>query len=122
MVARRLATVVGLGAAILTSTVAVAAGVCGDADRSGAVTVTDGVQVLRAAAELSSICTDGPLPCDVDGSGCATSTLFSIAGSGDLATWPSPADAGRATGLRTFRFRTGALVAGDSMAETNLVR
>jgi len=42
-------------------------GLCGDADLSGAVTVTDGVQVLRAAADLSSSCT--PARCDVDGSG-----------------------------------------------------
>ncbi len=42
-------------------------GVCGDADGNGAVTVTDGVQVLRAAAELSSSCR--PATCDVDGSG-----------------------------------------------------
>ncbi len=42
-------------------------GLCGDADLSGTVTVTDGVQVLRAAAGLSSPCTPGR--CDVDGSG-----------------------------------------------------
>ena len=43
---------------------------CGDADGSGEVTVTDGVQTLRAAADLSSTCT---LPrCDVNGSGSIT--------------------------------------------------
>ncbi len=41
--------------------------VCGDADGNGTVTVTDGVQVLRAAAELSSPCTLAA--CDVDGDG-----------------------------------------------------
>ena len=41
--------------------------VCGDADGNGDVTVTDGVQVLRAAAELPSSCT--PAVCDVDGDG-----------------------------------------------------
>jgi hypothetical protein len=41
--------------------------VCGDADGNGTVTVTDGVQVLRAAAELSSSCP--PAACDVDGDG-----------------------------------------------------
>lgn len=46
--------------------------VCGDADASGAVTVTDGVQVLRAAAGLSSTCTAHAASCDVDGSGTAT--------------------------------------------------
>jgi hypothetical protein len=40
---------------------------CGDADGSGSVTVTDGVQTLRSAAGLSSSCT--PARCDVDGSG-----------------------------------------------------
>lgn len=36
---------------------------CGDADGDGSVTVTDGVQALRAAAGLSSTCGSG---CDVD--------------------------------------------------------
>lgn len=44
-----------------------AAATCGDADASGAVTVTDGVQTLRAAAGLESPCTASR--CDVDGSG-----------------------------------------------------
>lgn len=47
-----------------------AAEVCGDADGSGTVTVTDGVQTLRAAASLSSTC--NPARCDVDGSGTIT--------------------------------------------------
>ena len=46
--------------------------VCGDADGNGAVTVTDGVQVLRAAAGLSTSCGAGR--CDVDGSGAITVT------------------------------------------------
>ncbi len=46
--------------------------VCGDVDASGTVTVTDGVQTLRAAAGLSSACT--PAACDVDGSGGVTVT------------------------------------------------
>ena len=45
---------------------------CGDADANGAVTVTDGVQTLRAAAGLSSPCTLAR--CDVDGSGAITVT------------------------------------------------
>ena len=40
---------------------------CADANGDGAVTVSDGVQVLRAAADLSSSCT--LFSCDVDGSG-----------------------------------------------------
>lgn len=45
---------------------------CGDADASGAITVTDGVQTLRASAGLSTSCTAGR--CDVDGSGSITVT------------------------------------------------
>ncbi len=45
---------------------------CGDPDASGAVTVTDGVQVLSEAAGLTSGCTD-PI-CDVDDSGLITVT------------------------------------------------
>ncbi len=42
-------------------------GICADADASGTVTVSDGVQTLRAAAGLSSVCE--PARCDVDGNG-----------------------------------------------------
>lgn len=54
----------GLGAASGAS-----AQVCGDADGNGAVNVTDGVQVLRAAAGLTSTCTQNPNNCNVDGTG-----------------------------------------------------
>ncbi len=40
---------------------------CGDVDDSKSVTVTDGVQVLRAAAELSSDCTLAVCDADVNG-------------------------------------------------------
>ncbi len=40
---------------------------CGDADDNGGVTVTDGVQTLRAAAGLPTVCV--PARCDLDGSG-----------------------------------------------------
>jgi uncharacterized delta-60 repeat protein len=46
--------------------------VCGDADRNGTVTVTDGVQALRAAAGLSGVCV--ATTCDVDGNGDVTVT------------------------------------------------
>ncbi len=46
--------------------------VCGDADASGSVTVTDGVQTLRAAAALPSVCSLSR--CDVDGSGSVSVT------------------------------------------------
>lgn len=46
---------------------------CGDPDGSGSVTVSDGVNVLRAAAGLSSTC-GAAAACDVDGSGAMTVT------------------------------------------------
>lgn len=46
---------------------------CGDADANGVVTVSDGVNVLRAAAGLASTCAD-PAPCDVNGDGAVTVT------------------------------------------------
>lgn len=46
---------------------------CGDPDGSGAVTVSDGVNVLRAAAGLPSACAV-MAACDVDGSGTASVT------------------------------------------------
>ena len=45
---------------------------CGDPDASGTVTVTDGVQVLEAAAGLPSACSD--TVCDVDNNGEITVT------------------------------------------------
>jgi len=50
-----------------TPTPRATATICGDADASGLVTVSDGVEVLRAAAGLSTDCTLAI--CDVDGSG-----------------------------------------------------
>ena len=47
-------------------------GLCGDANESGGVTVTDGVEVLSAAAGLASECSTAV--CDVDGSGAVTVT------------------------------------------------
>jgi hypothetical protein len=47
-----------------------AAEICGDADGSGAVNLTDGVQVLRAAAGLPGECPTSR--CDVDRSGTVT--------------------------------------------------
>ncbi len=42
---------------------------CGDSDGNGTVSVTDGVNVLRVAAGLSSACANAGSRCDVDGSG-----------------------------------------------------
>jgi hypothetical protein len=61
-----------LGFLIAVATAAPAAAqICGDANGDGNVTVTDGVQALRAAAGLSSTCDAG---CDVDGNGTVTVT------------------------------------------------
>ncbi len=51
---------------------AAAAQECGDANGNGSITVTDGVQVLRAAADLASDCT--PERCDVNANGSTTVT------------------------------------------------
>lgn len=56
---------------IIASVGSAAAQVCGDGNDDGNVTVTDGVQALRAAAGLSNSCGDG---CDVDGNGEITVT------------------------------------------------
>jgi hypothetical protein len=59
-------------ALLATTTPGFAADRCGDADSSGSVTVTDGVQTLRAAAGLGSSCTLAR--CDVDDSGSVSVT------------------------------------------------
>ena len=65
---RLLATILCVGAVLASARgTSFGAGVCGDADGNGEVTVTDGVQVLRAGAGLSSSCTADPARCDVDG-------------------------------------------------------
>ncbi len=56
----------------MAATPAFAADRCGDADGNGAVTVTDGVQVLRAAVGLGSSCTLAR--CDLDDSGAVSVT------------------------------------------------
>lgn len=53
--------------AVVLFSVPASAQVCGDADGNGQVSVTDGVQALRAAATLSTTCTAAR--CDVDGNG-----------------------------------------------------
>jgi uncharacterized delta-60 repeat protein len=62
----------GLGLALVRLLGTPIGSTCGDADGSGTVSVTDGVQTLRAAADLSSVCM--PATCDVDGSGVVTVT------------------------------------------------
>ncbi len=61
-----------VAAVLLVTHGSASAQICGDADNSGSVTVTDGVQALRAAAALTSTCAAST--CDVDGSGTITVT------------------------------------------------
>jgi hypothetical protein len=66
---------------------------CGDADANGAVTVTDGVLTLAAAAGLPSSCS--PVVCDLDGNGSVTvsdgvNVLRLAAGLAALAGCPIP--------------------------------
>jgi CxxC motif-containing protein (DUF1111 family) len=67
-----LAAALLLGAAVGLWTDRVQAELCGDADGSGSVSVTDGVRALRAAAGLPDAC--APAVCDVDGNGSITVT------------------------------------------------
>src|SRR5262249_54889799 len=61
-----------LSSVVLLAARPAAAQICGDADGSGAVTVSDGVATLRAAVGLDSLCSDEA--CDIDGSGAITVT------------------------------------------------
>ena len=65
----RVAVATLVGAALVSP---LRAETCGDADGGGNVSVSDGVQVLRAAAGLEALCP--PVDCDVDGSGGVTVT------------------------------------------------
>lgn len=69
---RALVTMVFALALVAGGAAPATAQVCGDADGSGTVSVSDGVQTLRAAAGLQSTCTAAA--CDVDGSGAVTVT------------------------------------------------
>jgi hypothetical protein len=97
-VRRRSGTRALLQAAIAAGLVALLAGpaaaVCGDATGDGDVTVSDGVQALRAAADLSSLCDDR---CDVDANGAITvsdgvNILRHAAGLSSVQNCPETAD------------------------------
>lgn len=63
----RMACALALLTALVSGVPSAAAETCGDADQSGAVTVTDGVRALQAAAGLAGRCETAI--CDLDGSG-----------------------------------------------------
>jgi hypothetical protein len=89
--------IIGLASIVASAaTPAVALDRCGDADGNGAITVTDGVQTLRAAAGLASSCTLAR--CDLDASGTVSVTdgvnvLRAAAGLAVTLGCPSPAPA-----------------------------
>src|SRR5262245_12105983 len=61
-------TLIGIFAcALALAPMPASAQICGYPDASGDITVADGVEVLRTAAQLSSSCTDAI--CDVDATG-----------------------------------------------------
>jgi hypothetical protein len=62
----------GATATGLTPTPSATPSLCGDPNESGTITVSDGVQVLSAAADLASDCTVAV--CDVDANGAVTVT------------------------------------------------
>lgn len=63
---------VAMALMMMAGTSALAQERCGDADGNGSVSVTDGVQTLRAAASLPSSCT--PARCDVNDDGAVSVT------------------------------------------------
>ena len=109
---------------------------CADTDDSGAVTVSDGVRILRAAAGLDGVCP--PAACDVDGIGdvsvsdgvnalraaaelpnaCTTpGTIRAVVGRARLSVW------GELTKTREGRFRAGSPPdAAAGAAETLTIR
>ncbi len=81
--------------------------VCGDADGSGSVTVTDGVQVLVGAADLGGSCASSADACDVDGDGRNTVT-------------DGVAVLRQATGLPAVSQCASPVVGDESVARTNV--
>jgi cysteine-rich repeat protein len=63
--------IVVVATALVAASVSVNATTCGDANRDGHVTVTDGVIALRAVASLGGACDLEPA-CDVDATGTVT--------------------------------------------------
>jgi hypothetical protein len=69
--------------AVLLPTIG-AAQVCGDPNGTGSITVTDGVQVLRAAAGLSSDCASGGCDVNADGETTVTDGVVVLRAAADL--------------------------------------
>ena len=62
------------------------AATCGDANRTGSVTVTDGVLVLRAAAQLPSVCADERCDMNLDSRISVTDGVLALRVAAGIAT------------------------------------
>lgn len=110
-VARGILTIAGLVAFLLIPTIMgsiAQAQICGDADGSGAMTITDGVQVLRKAAGLESNCAERV--CDVDGNG-TTSVSDGVTILRRVAQLPSAMSCGTRFGELVKTITVGAITA-----------
>jgi hypothetical protein len=85
---KRIAAVLVL-AGTLFSASAARAQICGDANASGAVTVTDAVQMLRAAAGLATVCSADICDMNLDGGITVTDGVVALRVVAQLETAPS---------------------------------
>ena len=102
---------------LMAATVAHGQERCGDADGNGSVSVTDGVQTLRAAASLPSSCT--PARCDVNDDGAVSVTdgvnvLREAAGLAPALTCPGSVP-GCATATATISLSTSTPIGAAAM-------
>jgi hypothetical protein len=104
----------------LIAPVAAGAQVCGDANRTGSVTVTDGVLVLRAAADLPSNCSRDLCDMNLDGDVSVTDGVLALqlAAGIDAQVVCSASEAGAIFGqlTKSLNFGVGAGAAGRTRA------
>jgi hypothetical protein len=79
-------TLVAVVGTLIASGVPVRAATCGDANRTGTVTVTDGVLVLRAAAQLPVICPRERCDMNIDGGISVTDGVLALRVAADIQT------------------------------------
>jgi hypothetical protein len=96
------------------------AATCGDANRTGSVTVTDGVLVLRSAAQLPSVCAQERCDMNVDGRVTVTDGVLALRVAANIQTQvacsASQADTIFGTILKTLNFGSTASPAGRARA------
>lgn len=83
--ARAASSAVALGLALL-STAPVEAASCGDANRNGAVSVTDGVLILRSAAQLQTLCPRERCDMNLDGTVSVTDGVLALRVAAEIQT------------------------------------